>query len=99
MGEERKPFSERLREQVEREFEEAYATRLRSYEGMRDATSEFEVWGLIAPVGDVQAILYHKPCNSIIYVTLYIDVDFHCVRCNKRYQLANIYPLKIVEVK
>ena len=78
--------------------EEAYGARVLDYSKMKDVTDEFQVWGLIAPLQDVKAVLYHKPCYSIIYVTLYIDTDFYCVRCNKRYQLANIYPLKIVEV-
>jgi hypothetical protein len=64
-----------------------------------DATSEFEIRGFTSPVGWVEIWLKHKPCSTYMQPRWIKDEEFTCLVCRRRYKIAEVYPLKIVEVK
>jgi hypothetical protein len=70
---------------------------------MKDVTEEFEVRSLqVTRVpGFVEALLYHKACNSMLSpaVELMVGYEFECCGClpRRRFVVAQVLPLKIVE--
>jgi uncharacterized protein YbaR (Trm112 family) len=80
--------------------EEAYGARVQTYEQRKDVTDEFQVLALdIRAVPDhVLLRILHKPCAVISWVDYEIDEVFYCRFCNRKFQIASVIPLKIVEV-
>ena len=70
---------------------------------MKDVTEEFEVRSLqVTRVpGVLEAVLYHKACNSMLSpaVELMVGYEFECCGClpRRRFVVAQVLPLKIVE--